>query len=106
MLLFQINLQRCDFLRGKFALVCEDYNDALGFMINAALKKRIVIDGLIKKRALKHICKIAEKLRKTIISKNYSRINYFSAIEKDKIKIEKSRDNNPINNFIKIFSFN
>ena len=96
-LLFQINLQRCDFLRGKFALVCEDYNDALGFMINAALKKRIVIDGLIKKRALKHICKIAEKLRKTIISKNYSRINYFSAIEKDKIKIK--RDTNPINNF-------
>ena len=68
-------------------------------MINAALKKRIVIDGLIKKRALKHICKIAEKLRKTIISKNYSRINYFSTIEKDKIKIEKSKDNNPINNF-------
>ena len=98
-LLFQINLQRCDFLRGKFALVCEEYNDALGFMINAALKKRIVIDGLIKKRALKHICKIAEKLRKTIISKNYSRINYFSTIEKDKIKIEKSKDNNPINNF-------
>ena len=99
MFLFQINLQRCDFLRGKFALICEDYNDALGFMINAALKKRIVIDGFIKKRALKHICKIAEKLRKTIINKNYSKINYFSAIEKDKIKIKKSKDTNPINNF-------
>ena len=72
-LLFQINLQRCDFLRGKFALACEDYNDALGFMINAALEKRIVIDGLIKKRALKHINKIAEKLRKTIINKNFSK---------------------------------
>ena len=98
-LLFQINLQRCDFLRGKFALACEDYNDALGFMINAALKKRMVIDGLIKKRALKHINKIAEKLRKTIINKNFSKLNYFSTIEKDKIKIKKSRDSNPINNF-------
>ena len=99
MFLFQINLQRCDFLRGKFALICEDYNDALGFMISAALKKRIVIDGFIKKRALKHISKIAEKLRKTIINKNYSKINYFSVIEKDKIKIKKSKDTNPINNF-------
>ena len=98
-LLFQINLQRCDFLRGKFALICEDYNDALGFMINAALKKRIVIDGLIKKRALKHIAKIAEKLRRTIINKNYSKINYLTFMEKDKIKLKK-RDTNPINNIL------
>ena len=97
-LLFQINLQRCDFLRGKFALVCEDYNDALGFMINAALKKRIVIDGLIKKRALKHIAKIAEKLRRAIINKNYSKMNYLTFMEKDKIKLKK-RDTNPINKF-------
>jgi len=32
-------------------------------MINAAKKKRIVIDGIVKKRALKHIFKIAGKLR-------------------------------------------
>ena len=62
-LLFQINLQRYDFLRGKFALICQYYNQAFGFMINAAKKKRIVIDGIVKKRALKHIFKIAGKLR-------------------------------------------
>ena len=75
-LLFQINLQRCDFLKGKFALACKNYSDALGFLINAAKKKRIVIDGLIKKRALKHVVKIAEKAKKTIINNNYSKLNY------------------------------
>ena len=75
-LLFQINLQRCDFLKGKFALVCKNYSDALGYLINAAKKKRIVVDGLIKKRALKHISKIAEKVKKTIINKNYSNYDF------------------------------
>ena len=75
-LLFQVNLQRCDFLKGKFALVCKNYSDAVGYLINAAKKKRIVLDGLIKKRALKHIAKIAEKTRKTIINKNYSNLNF------------------------------
>ena len=96
-LLFQINLQRCDFLRGKFALACEDYSDALGFLINAAKKKRIVIDGLIKKRALKHIIKIAEKLRKAVINKNYSNLNYIQIFEKDKLKNKKLKSSNPIN---------
>ena len=97
-LLFQINLQRYDFLRGKFALVCQDYNDALGFMINAAKKKRIVIDGLIKKRALKHIFKIAGKLRKAIISKNYSKLDFNDIFEKDNFKNKNINDDNPINN--------
>ena len=88
-LLFQINLQRYDFLRGKFALTCKEYNDALGFMINAAKKKRIVIDGLIKKRALKHIAKIAEKLRKAVINNNYSKLDYNNIFEKDKVKNNK-----------------
>ena len=48
-LLFQINLQRCDFLKGKFAFICKDYNDAIKFFIDAVKKKRIVADGLIKK---------------------------------------------------------
>ena len=48
-LLFQINLQRCDFLKGKFALECKDYYDAIKFFLDAAKKKRIVVDGLIKK---------------------------------------------------------
>ena len=53
-------------------------------MINAAKKKRIVIDGLIKKRALKHIAKIAEKTRKIIVANNYSKYNYFEISEKMK----------------------
>ena len=83
-LLFQANLQRSDFLKGKFALACKNYTDALAFFINAAKKKRIVIDGLIKKRALKHIEKIAEKTRKNIISYNYSNFNYLEILEKIK----------------------
>ena len=75
-LLFQVNLQRCDFLKGKFALACKNYSDAVGYLINAAKKKRIVLDGLIKKRALKHIAKIADKTIKTIINKNYSNLNF------------------------------
>ena len=74
--LFQINLQRCDFLKGKFALVCKDYYDAIKYLLNASKKKRIVVDGLIKKRALKHIAKIADKIRKAIIYKNYSNLNF------------------------------
>ena len=75
-LLFQVNLQRCDFLKGKFALVCKNYSDAVGYFISAAKKKRIVLDGLIKKRALKHIAKISEKVRKTLINKNYGNLNF------------------------------
>ena len=74
-LLFQINLQRCDFLKGKFALICRDYHDAIKYFLNAAKKKRIVVDGLIKKKALKHISKIAEKVRKAIIKKNLQNLN-------------------------------
>ena len=96
-LLFQINLQRYDFLRGKFALECKDYTEALGFMINAAKSKRIVIDGLIKKKALKHIAKIAQKVKKHIGENNYSKLDFYNVLEKDKIKNKKNKDNNPIN---------
>ena len=75
--LFQVNLQRYDFLKGKFALVCKNYSDAVGYLISAAKKKRIVVDGLIKKRALKNICKIAEKTKKNIIKKNISNFNFY-----------------------------
>ena len=96
-LLFQINLQRCDFLKGKFALACEDYSDALSFLINAAKKKRIVVDGLIKKRALKHIIKITEKARKAIIYNNYSKLNYYEIFDKHKNN-ELGSKNSYINN--------
>ena len=91
-LLFQINLQRCDFLKGKFALACKNYSDALGFLINAAKKKRIVTDGLIKKRALKHVIKIAEKANKALIVNNYSRLNYYEIF--DAIKNNDNKSNN------------
>ena len=104
-LLFQVNLQRCDFLKGKFALACKNYSDALGFLISAAKKKRIVIDGLIKKRALKHISKIAEKARKAIITNNYSKLNYYEIFERitnnNDTKSQKNKQNNKNMNSVK-----
>ena len=38
-------------------------------MINAAKKKRIVIDGIVKKRALKHILKLLENSDKQLTLK-------------------------------------
>ena len=71
--LFKINIQRGDFLKGKFALVFENYNDALFFFIRAAKKKSIVLDGLIQKKALKHIFKIINKITKNL--EKYGMIN-------------------------------
>ena len=62
--LFQVNMQRADFLKGKFALVCQNYDDAIFFFIRAAKKKSIVHDGLIKKKALRRIMKILIKIQK------------------------------------------
>ena len=69
-------------------MVCKNYSDALGYFINAAKKKRIVLDGLIKKRSLKHIAKISEKVLKMIINKNYGNLNFnenFNNLNKNKI---------------------
>ena len=57
-LIFRVNIQKCDFLKGKFCLACENYNDALFYFIRAAKRNSLVIDGLIKKRSLKHIYKL------------------------------------------------
>ena len=62
--LFKINIQRSEFLKGKLALYCENYTDALFYFIRSAKKNTLVIDGLIKKRSLKHIYKILQKLKK------------------------------------------
>ena len=103
-LLFQVNLQRCDFLKGKFALVCKNYSDAIGYFISAAKKKRIVLDGLIKKRALKHIFKIAKKAKTIIEAKNYSNMNYneiFNTLNfNSKKKAMQINNNNLENNLI------
>ena len=56
--LFKVNLQRSEFLKGKFALYCKNYNDALFYFIRASKKYSIVLDGLIMKKAMKNILKI------------------------------------------------
>ena len=62
--LFRVNVQRGEYLKGKFALKCKNLTDALFYFIRAAKKKSIVMDGLIKKKSLKRICKIIIKLFK------------------------------------------
>ena len=37
--LFRVNIQRGDFLKGKFALYCKNYNDALFFFYSFSQKK-------------------------------------------------------------------
>ena len=62
--LFKINIQRGEYLKGKFALICKNLNDALFYFIRAAKKKSIVSDGLIRRKSLKRIHKIINKLFK------------------------------------------
>jgi hypothetical protein len=62
--MLRVNIQRSEFLKGKFSLCCKNYNDALFYFIRAAKKKSFVIDGLIKKRSLKHLLKLIKKLKK------------------------------------------
>ena len=63
-LMFRVNIQRYDFLKGKLSLACKNYKDALFYFIRAAKVKSIVTDGLIKKKSLKHIYKITLLLHK------------------------------------------
>ena len=86
--LFRVNIQRGDFIKGKFALACKDYNDALFFFIRAAKKKSIVLDGLIQKKALKHIYKISLKIMKNL--KKYGIIN--TSINKKLFEFEKVKN--------------
>jgi len=72
--LFRVNIQRGDFLKGKFALACRNINDALFFFIRSAKKKSIVLDGLIQKKALKHIFKISLIIYKKL--ETYGIINF------------------------------
>ena len=93
--LFKVNIQRGDFLKGKLAIACDNYKDALFFFILASKKKSIVLDGLIQKKSLKYINKITNKIYKKL--EKYGIINSLinnSFIEYDKIKYRK---NNKIN---------
>ena len=62
--LFRVNIQRGEYLKGKFAMRCKNYNDALFYFIRAAKKESIVSDGLIQKKSLKKIIKILQKIYK------------------------------------------
>ena len=62
--LFRVNIQRGEYLKGKFALLCRNYNDALFYFIRAAKKKCIVFDGLIQQKSLKKIIKVLKKIYK------------------------------------------
>ena len=62
--LFRVNIQREEYLKGKFAMKCKNYNDALYYLIRASQKKSIAIDGLIKKKSLKKMLKILNILMK------------------------------------------
>ena len=85
--LFRVNIQRGDFLKGKFALSCKNYSDALFFFIRSARKKSIVMDGLIQKKALKNIFKISLKLTKSL--QKYGIINF--PMEEKLLEYEKSK---------------
>ena len=89
--LFKVNIQRGDFLKGKLAIACDNYKDALFFFILASKKKSIVLDGLIQKKSLKYINKITNKIYKKL--EKYGIINSLinnSFIEYDKIKYRKN----------------
>ena len=85
--LFKVNLQRAEYLKGKFALICNNYTDALFYFIRAAKKESIVLDGLIKEKSLKRIAKIF-----SILFKKYSDYNIISLKMKEKIsEFEKTK---------------
>ena len=90
--MFRINLQKNDFLKGKFSLYCQNYNDALFYFIRAAKKNRVIIDGLIKKRSLKHIYKIL-----IIIKKKYENMGLKNMNIEKEIKYFKKNRSSIIN---------
>ena len=90
---FRVNIQRKDFLKGKFALCCQNYNDALFYFIRASKKNCIVMDGLIKKKCLEKIYKILIKFEKGC--EKYKLLNFtlkeILFHKKTKIKLKTSK---------------
>ena len=82
--MFRINIQRNNFLKGKFCLYCKNYNDALFYFICAAKKKSIVIDGLIKKKSLKHIFKLLNRMKKKFEKMGLKNLNIEKRMEEYK----------------------
>ena len=104
-LMFRVNIQRYDFLRGKLSLACQNYKDALFYFIRAAKVKSIVLDGLIKKKSLKHIYKITLRLHKDFEKfklKNLMMEKELQDYKKDKNKLYNTKfkiGRNKINRF-------
>ena len=90
--MFQINIQKNNFLKGKFCLYCKNYNDALFYFINAAKKNCIVIDGLIKKRSFKHIFKLLKKMDKKYKKLGLKKLNLNTEIKRYKTDQNKNHD--------------
>ena len=90
--MFRINIQKYNFLKGKLCLCCKNYNDALFYFIKAAKRNSIVIDGLIKKRSLKHIYKLLTKMKKKFEKLGLKNLN--SAKELAKYKKERDKEYN------------
>ena len=92
--MIRVNIQKNNFLKGKFSLCCKNYVDALYYFIKAAKKECIVIDGLIKKKSLKRINKLLIKMNKKYEKfglKNLNIEKQFKEFEKDKRKIFKEK---------------
>ena len=89
---FRINIQKSNFLKGKFCLYCKNYIDALFYFIRASKNESIVTDGLIKKRSLKHIYKILIKM-----NKKYEKLGLKNLNMNKKLK-EYNREKNKIYN--------
>jgi hypothetical protein len=98
-LMFRVNIQKSEFLKGKFCLCCKNYNDALFYFIRASKKKSIGIDGLIKKRSLKHIFKLLKKMKKKY---DIFRLkNLYVEKEMKEFKKDRNRNRNRnINNYL------
>ena len=91
--MFRINIQKSNFLKGKFCLCCKNYIDALFYFIGAAKKDSIVIDGLIKKKSLKHIFKLLGKL-----NNYYKNLGLIHLNMKKELKHNKTNEIKIINN--------
>ena len=88
--MFRINIQKSNFLKGKFSLYCKNYVDALFYFISAAKKNSIVMDGLIMKRSLKHIYKLLIKMEnkfEILRLKNLNMKKLLKEYKKEKNKI-------------------
>ena len=98
--MFRINIQKSNFLKGKFCLYCKNYIDSLFYFIGAAKKESIVIDGLIKKKSLKHINKILNKINNYYEYYGLKNLNMDKELKLKEHEMKKNKINN--NNKLKL----